>query len=85
MSEEWVLNLPDDVSERLAEMDEDRVSQVVSNALREALDLQESVQTKQDELREKMGLASQDAEELADKPEAEKKREELRERITESR
>ena len=91
MTEEWTLNLPDDVSEVLEQMDDDRVAQVVSDALREALGLAETAEERRDELRERMGHTGQSAEELAEdsteEPEtgAKKKRAELRERITEGR
>ncbi|MDZ5810269.1 hypothetical protein U4E84_02720 [Halorubrum sp. AD140] len=91
MTEEWTLNLPDDVSRELEKMDEDRVSQVVSDALREALNLAESAEERRDELRKSMGIASWDSEELAEdsteafQSDVEAKQAELRDKITGAR
>ena len=88
MTEEWTLALPEDVSERLAEMDDDRVQRVVSDALREALDLAETAEERRDALHSRRRGDGRDTEELADdfteEPESdlEAKQAELREKIT---
>lgn len=67
MAEEmWELKLPADVSQELEELPESRVNQVVSDALREALDLVTDAKERRDELRERMGLSDKDVEELDD-------------------
>jgi Arc/MetJ-type ribon-helix-helix transcriptional regulator len=87
MSEEWTINLPDDVSQELKLLDDDRVSQVISDAVREALGLAEGAEERRDELRERMGLSGQDSEELTEEPEnaVEQKQAELRQKIREGR
>ncbi|MDG5778952.1 hypothetical protein VB779_01420 [Haloarculaceae archaeon H-GB11] len=83
-TETWEVKLPADISEKLDGMDENRVNTVVSDALRQALNLAESAEDRREDLRESMGLSGRDSEELADDSltEAERKQEELRERIT---
>lgn len=87
MSEQITVELPDDVHERLSELDSDRLDAVMVSAVEEALDISEDAQDRRDELREKMGLSSQEAEELAEDTltDAERKRAELREKIRSGR
>lgn len=87
MSEEWTINLPDDVSAELEQMDRKRVSHVVSEALREALDLAETAEERRDELRERMGLSGQNSEELSEGAQSavERKQAEIRQKIREGR
>jgi Arc/MetJ-type ribon-helix-helix transcriptional regulator len=83
MPEEWTVRLPDDVSNELSELPENRVNTVVSDALREVLDLAESAEDRREDLRESMGLSGRDSEELDEnKSEAERKQTDLREQIT---
>lgn len=56
MSEKWEVVLPDDVAQELASLEDDRVNQVVSDAVRDALGIARGAEEKRDELREKMGL-----------------------------
>lgn len=66
MSEEITLRLPDDIAAQLDAIDESRVNTVVSDALREALNLAESAEERRSELKERMGIGSRSTEELDD-------------------
>ena len=64
MSETWEVQLPDDASERLAELSEDRVNEVVAEAVRDALDLAESAEERREELHRQRRGMSRGVEEL---------------------
>jgi len=64
MSEKWEVVLPDDISQELASLDDDRVNQVVCDAVRDALGIARDAEEKRDALREKMGLDGRDSAEL---------------------
>jgi Arc/MetJ-type ribon-helix-helix transcriptional regulator len=87
MSEQVMVELPDDVAQELGALNDRRVNEVVSNALREALDLVEDAEEKRESLRESMGLSGRDSEELSDDSltAAERKQVELRQKIREGR
>ena len=91
MSDEWTLQLPDDVSQELESLDESRVNTVVSEALREALDLVESAEAKRESLHTRRRGNGRDREELAEatseepQTEAEKRQAELHQKRREGR
>lgn len=87
MSKTWEIELPDDVSAELERLPESRVNQVVSEAVREALDLQQSAEARRDELKERMGIGSRDSEELTEGnlTDAEAKQEQLHRKRREGR
>lgn len=64
MSETWEIQLPDDASERLEELSEDRVNEVVAEAVREALDLVESAEERREELHQQRRGMGRGVEEL---------------------
>lgn len=82
VSETWEIQLPDDVSEQLEELPEERVNEVISDAVRQVLGMAESAEERREALRERMELGGQDVEELDDSlSEAEQKQAELRDKI----
>jgi len=83
--ETWEVRLPEDVSDELEDLPESRVNTVVSEALREALDLAQTAQERRESLHTRRRRDGKTAEELTDSEEPESdveaKQEELREKI----